>query len=298
MKICLYSLFLLLLEMSAWAGDASQGVFIRQLTLPSGQVIVVAEGEGEPRSIGSYSVRLYAGQSTEYPLDDFLAGTVRKREGFVEKVASRDLDNNGYPELIVTVRSVGSGSYLSADAFAVSGGTLALAATVSGLPPGEDPLLRLTEKLKGTGNGGNVRKAGSLCGKALAAGQAHLPAAGEKTTLARIRQICTDYDLPELWAKIEKDPPPQPFASDGCSLWFKSWQGVDLYPACFLHDLKYWSGYPDEDVARLIADAELMIDVACLLHSTVMAEAMFQGTRLGGHEGYNQSFSWGFGRTR
>jgi hypothetical protein len=49
-------------------------------------------------------------------------------------------------------------------------------------------------------------------------------------------------------------------------------------------------------VERLIADAELMIDVARLLESTHMAETMFRGVRLGGSEHLNASFSWGFGR--
>ena len=99
----------------------------------------------------------------------------------------------------------------------------------------------------------------------------------------------------KLWAKIEKDPPPKPFKSDGCSLWFDTWKGVDLYPACFFHDLKYWSGYPKEETERLIADAELMIDVA-RAGVPKMAEIMFAGVRVGGHEALKRSFSWGFGR--
>jgi len=100
----------------------------------------------------------------------------------------------------------------------------------------------------------------------------------------------------ELWAKIEKDPPKKPFKSDGCSMWFDTWKDISLYPACFLHDLKYWAGYPGEDVERLIADADLMIHVARLLGSTEMAETMFHGVRIGGHEIFKRSFSWGFGR--
>jgi len=123
-----------------------------------------------------------------------------------------------------------------------------------------------------------------------------LPKKGEEVPLPRIRDICEHFGLHELWAKIAKDPPSQPFRSDGCSLWLDTWQGVSIYPACFLHDLKYWAGYPGEDVARLIADAELMIDVARLLEDTVMAEIMFRGVRVGGHEALNRSFSWGFGR--
>jgi hypothetical protein len=123
-----------------------------------------------------------------------------------------------------------------------------------------------------------------------------LPEKGEEVPPPRIRDICEHFGLHELWAKIAKDPPSQPFRSDGCSLWLDTWQGVSIYPACFLHDLKYWAGYPGEDVARLIADAELMIDVVRLLEDTVMAEIMFRGVRLGGHEVFKRSFSWGFGR--
>jgi len=123
-----------------------------------------------------------------------------------------------------------------------------------------------------------------------------LPKKGEEVPLERIREICNHYSLSALWVKIEKDVPQRPFKSDGCSLWVDIWKGVDLYPACFLHDLKYWAGYPGENVERLIADAELMIDVARRLGSTAMAEIMFFGVRFGGHEMFKRSFSWGFGR--
>ena len=123
-----------------------------------------------------------------------------------------------------------------------------------------------------------------------------LPQKGEEVPLPRIKEICENFGLHELWAKISQDFPHQPFQSDGCSLWFDTWQGEDLYHACFLHDLKYWAGYPGEDVDRLIADAELMVDVARLLQDTVMAEIMFRGVRVGGHERFKRSFSWGFGR--
>ena len=125
-----------------------------------------------------------------------------------------------------------------------------------------------------------------------------LPKKDEEVPLSKIQEICEYYGLKALWAKIEKDPPSTPFKSDGCSMWFDTWRGVSLYPACFLHDLKYWAGYPDRDeaVERLIADAELMIDVARILDSTSIAETMFHGVRIGGHEIFKQTFSWGFGR--
>lgn len=124
------------------------------------------------------------------------------------------------------------------------------------------------------------------------------PKKGAEVPMAKIREICRHFGLHDLWRKIEQDPPPLPFRSDGCSLWFDEWREVDLYPACFLHDLKYWAGYPHEDVERLIADAELMIDVARLTGSTAMAETMFHGVRPGGHEIFQQPFSWGFGRAK
>jgi hypothetical protein len=123
-----------------------------------------------------------------------------------------------------------------------------------------------------------------------------LPGINEVVPLEKLREICLRHGLPALWAKIERDPPKKPFASDGCTGWFNEWRGKSLYPACFLHDLKYWCGYPGESVERLVADAELMIDVARALGSTEMAEVMFRGVRIGGHEGFRASFSWGFGR--
>jgi hypothetical protein len=123
-----------------------------------------------------------------------------------------------------------------------------------------------------------------------------LPAINEVVPLDTVREICAHFGLHELWRKIERDPPARAFASDGCTGWFNEWQGVSIYAPCFLHDLKYWAGYPGEDVERLVADAELMIDVARALGGTKMAETMFHGVRIGGREGFRASFSWGFGR--
>jgi hypothetical protein len=124
-----------------------------------------------------------------------------------------------------------------------------------------------------------------------------LPEKNREVPLSEIEKICAAYSLTDLWEKIEEDPPPIPFKSDGCSMWFDSWQGIDFYPACFFHDLKYWCGYPGEDAERLIADAELMIDIA-RAGAPKMAEVMFAGVRVGGHEALKRSFSWGFGRPK
>lgn len=123
-----------------------------------------------------------------------------------------------------------------------------------------------------------------------------LPGKGVIVPLPQIETICLHFGLAALWNKIANDPPIHPFSSDGCSLWFDKWKGFDLYPACFKHDLKYWAGYPGEEVERLIADAELMIEVARIMGSTHMAETMYAGVRLGGGAWVRASFSWGFGR--
>ncbi len=123
-----------------------------------------------------------------------------------------------------------------------------------------------------------------------------LPEIDEEISLKRIKEICEFYGLKTLWNKIEKDPPALAFSSDGCTMWPDKTSGKDIYPACFLHDLKYWSGYPNEDVERLAADAELMVDVARIRGSTKMAETMFHGVRVGGTSTLKMGFSWGFGR--
>jgi hypothetical protein len=123
-----------------------------------------------------------------------------------------------------------------------------------------------------------------------------LPEKDSVVDFPTIKEICEYYGLLDLWEKIEKDPPKKPFVSDGCTGWVNEWKGTSIYPACFLHDLKYWAGYPGEKVERLVADAELMIDVARLLDSTKMAELMYHGVRLGGNEKLKCAWSWGFGR--
>ncbi len=98
------------------------------------------------------------------------------------------------------------------------------------------------------------------------------------------------------------DIPISPFSSDGCSCWPDSFfklkgftvERISLYPGCFWHDVRYWLGKPGDDLARLKADAKLMIYVA-EVHSVELAEAMFAGVRAGGIEELELPFSWGFG---
>ncbi|MNZ89914.1 hypothetical protein D3C78_1088560 [compost metagenome] len=110
-------------------------------------MVIVAEGQFEPRSVGSYSVRIYAGANPRFPYDDFIAGTVRPRAGAVEKVLFADVNGDRSPEILVIIRSAGTGGYLSADAFHFQGSTLSLVESVAGLAKDADPIRALEAKL-------------------------------------------------------------------------------------------------------------------------------------------------------
>ena len=126
-----------------------------------------------------------------------------------------------------------------------------------------------------------------------------LPPKGAAVSLADLQRLCEAKGLLSVWQRIAADPPPKPFVSDGCSLFFNQLANVNIYPACFFHDIKYWCGYPvstpPERLARFIADTELMVDVAVLGVDFFIAETMFRGVRTGGGPGA-LPYSWGFGR--
>jgi ecotin len=122
-----------------WRAESSPR-FVRKLMLPDGQTAVVSEGEFEARSIGSYVVRTYAAQS-ESPHDDttfFASGVIRNRDGMIENVFLADLGIDDQDSLVVAIRSVGSGGYLSADAYSVTKGSVILRGSVSQLPADVD----------------------------------------------------------------------------------------------------------------------------------------------------------------
>ena len=131
-----------LLAASAQAADAER--FVSTLTLPTGQTVVVAEGDLEARSVGSFSVRLYEADTPQNATTFFAAGTIRPRDGVVESVVLADVDGDRRPELVVIVRSVGTGGYLSAHAFAVTANELAFLAAVDDLAADADPVEALT----------------------------------------------------------------------------------------------------------------------------------------------------------
>lgn len=126
-----------------------------------------------------------------------------------------------------------------------------------------------------------------------------LPKKYQEVSMDEIKIICANYHLYELWTKINSDPPDKAFRSDGCSGgWPDTWHDFNLYPACFLHDLKYWCGYPGETIERLIADLELEIDVLKITQDVSLSQIMYSGVRVGGGSIWGRTYSYGFGRTK
>lgn len=131
---------------TAFAADVDRAV--KTATYPQTQgAVVVAEGDLEPRSIGSYSLRLYAKNDPAFPYDGFITGIVRPRDGSIENVRFADLDRDGVPEIIVIMRAAGSGGFLSADAFRFQEKTLTLLTSVSGIEGDADPIRALVSSV-------------------------------------------------------------------------------------------------------------------------------------------------------
>ena len=136
------------LFLSATLHAAESSRFIKKIKLPSGQTAVVAEGDFEARSIGSFSVRLYDAATPQDETTFFIAGLIRPRDGAIENLALADIDGDQQPEIIVTVRSVGTGGYISVHAFAFKKKNLLVRAFVEGLRPDADPVAAVRKSLR------------------------------------------------------------------------------------------------------------------------------------------------------
>ena len=125
---------------------------VRRLRFDRRLAVVVAEGDFEARSLGSYSVRVYRVDTASHPDDEttfFAFGTVRPRDGSVERVWRADTLRIGdAPALVVSTRSAGTGNFLSADAFELTPRAIRLRASVSGLRPNADPVAALARRLR------------------------------------------------------------------------------------------------------------------------------------------------------
>lgn len=125
-----------------WLATAHER-FVIKIELPSGQTVVVAEGDGEARSIGGFSVRLYQAAPAPDATTFFTAGLIHARDGTLDKVRLADVDGDQQPDIVVIARSAGTGGYQSAYAFAASKERLSFIAAVQGLRAQADPVAAL-----------------------------------------------------------------------------------------------------------------------------------------------------------
>ncbi|WP_410499590.1 PliI family lysozyme inhibitor of I-type lysozyme [Chitinibacter sp. S2-10] len=145
------NLFFVLLLCSAFGAQAKDVASpkLNRFVLPVGNgTVVVAEGENEPRSIGSYSIRLYGGQKAKFPFDEFLAGQIFPRNGTIEQVLSSDVDENGVNEVLVVTRSAGTGSFLSVDVFSWQNAQLSRLLTLADIAANADPVLSVKNMVR------------------------------------------------------------------------------------------------------------------------------------------------------
>lgn len=146
MKILLPTIIILLFSCHLSVADSER--FVEKVKLPSGEMVVVTEGDFEARSTGSMSVRIYEPASQPDETTFFISGLIHPRDGSIEKVILNDLNSDQQTEIIIIARSVGTGSYLSAYAFVYSKNELIFLTSVEGSLPDADPLVVLKEKLK------------------------------------------------------------------------------------------------------------------------------------------------------
>jgi hypothetical protein len=137
-----------LMSFAAAAHAVDQDRFLAKLALPTGQTVVVAEGDFEARSIGSFSVRLYDAAPIPDETTFFTSGLVRPRDGTVERAIAADVNGDGNVEIVVVIRSAGSGGYQSAQAVAVAKNQLVFMAGLDNLESSADPVEALRRSLK------------------------------------------------------------------------------------------------------------------------------------------------------
>jgi len=143
------SIFSVLVSAHLLFGAQSEQRFVQLFQFPGTlESLVIAEGDLEPRSVGSYAVRVYEAHSEKFATDEFIAGIVRPRNGIIEAVRFDDIDGDNRPEIVVVIRAVGSGGYLSADGFRYRNRLLEWIGSVADLDKTADPVLALREKLK------------------------------------------------------------------------------------------------------------------------------------------------------
>jgi len=141
--------FCLLLAAPLVHGAEADLRFAKRFQIPGfTEIVTVAEGDFEPRSIGSYALRVYGGSPKKFPTDDFIAGLVQPRNGTVEAVRFADIDGDDKLEIVVMMSSTGSGGHVSADAFHYESRSLSFVASVANLDRRADPIQALRQAHK------------------------------------------------------------------------------------------------------------------------------------------------------
>ncbi len=87
--------------------------FVGRVALDSGFVCVIAEGALEPRSIGTFSVRVYR----NLDVGDYVAGIIAPRNGFVRTAYRANPEGKGPEAIVVEVETAGSGRYVERHVF-------------------------------------------------------------------------------------------------------------------------------------------------------------------------------------
>lgn len=123
--------------------------FLKKVALPEKQTAVVATGDLEACSLGSYTVRIYSSGNVQ-PGDDttfYRFGLLHERDGTVEDAFLANLGPRAPTSLIVKIRSVGSGGYVSARAYVVNKNGIHPVATVGDQQPQTDVVAALKKQL-------------------------------------------------------------------------------------------------------------------------------------------------------
>jgi hypothetical protein len=98
-----------------------------------------------------------------------------------------------------------------------------------------------------------------------------------------------------LLAACSSDEELAPFASDGCSLFpdASPFSEADLCACCLEHDKAYWKG--GTAIERESADQRLADCVLSRTGDEALADAMYEGVRVGGSPYFYNWYRWGYG---
>ncbi|WP_434777630.1 PliI family lysozyme inhibitor of I-type lysozyme [Neisseria sp. Ec49-e6-T10] len=116
------------------------------ITLPDSRVAVVASGDLEGASVGSYSLAIY----TNSDLIDFVVGAIFPRDGSIfmdngePRVEFADMNGDGKEEIVITKLTAGSGAYLEVDILSIEDKSIKLLARETG--EDKTAILKILEK--------------------------------------------------------------------------------------------------------------------------------------------------------